>query len=190
MKKSLFVFLLSAFSIASLFAQRGAGHHDGGKLAQELNLSDQQKSEMKAIMKNYKGELKTIRQSDVSLEEKKAGINALKASVRQDASQVLDQQQLAKFDEFLDKKMKRRKGKGQAVEALNLSDDQKEQIKQLRETYKERRMALRTLPDEERKAEAVKLRTELENEMRSILSPAQFATWQDLKAERKHRKGK
>ena len=95
---------LSACSIAAAFAdpqitpppqQRGMG----GKIAKLLNLTDDQKAQLKPIIKNARDQFNAIR-TDTTLtpDQKKAKIQALKAQVKAQVDQILtpaQQQQLA-----------------------------------------------------------------------------------------------
>lgn len=185
MKKSLFIVLLSAFSI-SLFAQHRA--HHPGKLFKDLNLTEDQKRDMRMILENYKEQVKSIHASDLSKEETRAGMNELQRRLNADVETVLDEKQFAQWKANQQERKTHRKDRRENREALDLSDSQVSQLKEIKEQHLKQMKELRQqdLTPEERKQKALALRSQMESAVQQVLTPEQFEQW---KAYRAHRDG-
>ncbi len=193
MKKSILALLLMVFAL-TLFAQRGPEHKPKGeRLAQELQLTPQQKDQMKLIRENHRNEFRAIKESDVSKEERKAGMNALHESIKHDLEGVLSPEQMTKWNEIHTKKKAKgrqmRQEKRAVMKAMNLTDEQKERLKNLRMENKASFKSIKEadLPDEEKRARAKELRKAIEVETREILTPQQFELWRELPNNRPRR---
>lgn len=78
-------------------------------------------------------------------------------------------------------------------EQLNLTDIQKEELKQFFEEQKEKRKSLREQQKEERMSSMKEMKNESERRLQEILTPEQYTKLQELKAkkmaERRERRG-
>jgi Spy/CpxP family protein refolding chaperone len=197
--KQIFLAIMLCSFIGGLYAQRGPLHKDRSeRIAERLNLTVEQQEQFKAIRKSHKGEFQTIKASNVSLEEKKAGMNALHQQVRLELKEVLDSDQLSKFDELTQAHKKRRHADHQvhkeAMKALDLTEQQKEQLKSIKQDSKSRLRALmaENISEEDRKSEAAAIRLEIDIAVKQLLSDEQYNQWllmREKKADRSHKKG-
>jgi periplasmic protein CpxP/Spy len=83
-------------------------------------------------------------------------------------------------------KMKERQG---AIQALNLTDDQKPKFQAIMKDAAEKRKALRedtSSTPEEKKAKAKEIQDGINTQMKALLTPEQFAKWQDMTKHKMH----
>jgi|GEM_PF-6535283 len=86
----------------------------------------------------------------------------------------------------------RKANKGQKIhkmgKELNLSDDQKTQLKAIHEGTRDQRKAIKELPEADRKAAAQKLREETKAKSASVLTAEQRQKLDEMKAAHKAKK--
>lgn len=79
-----------------------------------------------------------------------------------------------------------RKG-GKVIRELNLTDEQKKAMKELRQEAKRRADEARSLPEADRKAAMERLRSDMDARQRTILTAEQKRKLDSLKADRRQR---
>jgi len=170
--------------------KRPRNHHQN--MAKELSLSDQQKSQMNELRADYRNKLKEL-DSNASLnkDDKKSKKQELFKSHKEQVAKVLTPEQQTKMDKMRenrkgnhkfagnrkhnkDGKKMRAKGQNMAKE-LNLTDEQKSQIKDLNNDFKAKSSELA----KNRKSEAEK-----------ILTPEQQAKMKEMRENRTKNFGK
>ena len=156
----------------------GQGMNHGDKRAQfieELGLSAEQQEQFDALRASHQAAMKTWREQnpDASKEDRMAFRDELHTSGRAAMESFLSPEQLAKVDEHHARGMGgnghhgRRAMRKQLAEQLDLSDEQKEKLAELR---KEQCVAMR-------------------DGLKSILTAAQFEELEELREARKNRRG-
>lgn len=170
----------------------------------ELNLTADQKSQMKTIQENTKQQREAIK-NDASLtqDEKRAKMKDLQKSHSQKVNSILTPDQQAKRSAYIQKmkangKMHGKQSgfhhdrKGNMMTNLNLTPDQKTQMKALSESNKQQRDAIKndvSLTQDQKKAKMKDLYKSQSEKMDSILTPEQQATrkanMEKMKSERK-----
>lgn len=81
----------------------------------------------------------------------------------------------------------------EAMKALNLTDDQKKQIKQFHQDAKAQAQAIKkdqTLSADQRKAKLQELHQSTQDKVASVLTPEQKQKWEQMRAEHKGKGGK
>ncbi len=150
------------------------GKHHGAEFAKELNLTDAQKEQIKAINKEYKGKEESAR------EEKKAKMEA-----------VLTAEQKAKLAEIKEEKKSEAKDKGEKryeemKKDLNLTDAQGQQLKALNEDFRNKAKAIKentSLTKEQKKEQLKALNEQRLAKMKTILTAEQIKKIQAKKKE-------
>ncbi len=87
-----------------------AGHHGGkmGKIIKELNLTDDQKAQIKTILQNARPQVQGVRQdTTLTPDQKKAKLKEINKSTRQQILALLTPEQKAKLQELHGKGHKR-----------------------------------------------------------------------------------
>lgn len=181
-----------------------AWHERMEKEAKELGLSEEQKEKIKVILHKYLGGVHGIHQNaELSAEEKMAKIKTIKEEISAEFKKVMTPEQFAKW--------KAREGQTlpqaqvglerlhSLIDALNLSDDQKEKLRDMHEENMEKLQKLRdnaslTLSEKLEKLSA--MRKEVEPKLKEVFDEDQYKKWEagmdkwfaDLKARVKQEK--
>ena len=121
--------LMMALVIGSMaFAEGGKGDCEGkGKRPDfsSLNLSDEQKTKLKSVMKNHREQHHALRdKAGDDRESMRTQMKALRDAHKAEVQKILDDEQFAKFEEIMKKKHKHRKEKRQ--ERMKESGDEKD----------------------------------------------------------------
>jgi hypothetical protein len=204
MKKALIGMALAAFVVTGAFAQdqstgltdRPKGHHRMDKL-QQLNLTDEQKTEVKSINEDFKQQMTDLKKS-----EDKITVTAWKskmASIRKDhhekVQKLLTDEQKASLKTM---KHERRGGDMKKHGArrlermkkeLNLTDDQVTALKKNHEDMGQKFKALRedkNLTADQKKVEVKKFKEQQHESLKSILNEEQLKKFEQQKKHHKH----
>jgi protein CpxP len=201
--KKVFATLL-AFTVIGFSAmaqeKREMKHHDekmlkGGKkgpdkMMKELNLSDAQKSQVKAIREDHRKQMQALKQNEkITVKE----LNDRKEAIRKDEKAKMDailtNEQKAKMADLkvqrearekmhYDKKMVEMKSK------LSLTDDQVTRLKSLHESTDAKMKSIKedqTLNRESKKQQLEVLRNKAQEERKTILNADQLKKMEDMK---------
>lgn len=188
--KSFFIILTLFVCTTSLQAQgvKGKTHQKGQhfeQLANELNLTDEQATQFKAIKKEMRTELKQLKGSG-----DRGAMKAVRTKYQTQINALLTPTQ----QEQLQALKGNRKGKGRNPEQrvqkhlskmaaqLELSDAQIAAAKSILNNYATKRQELRNGED---RAGLKTLRKEQHEAVKAILTPTQLEQWETLAAERK-----
>jgi protein CpxP len=173
--------------------------HNGGfeRMAQQLNLTDQQKTQIQGFTQAGRQQALSIKQ-DTSLtpEQKRDKFRELRASTHQQVLGVLtpDQQQQMKQLRSRHDGMGRGKGAGMGhgmgpMAKLNLTDEQRAKIQPILKASREQAHAVRndsTLTPEQKHAKMRDIHQGTMTQMNSLLTPEQQQQWQQMRHHRGH----
>lgn len=169
-----------------------AHHLQRGKMMQDLNLTADQKTQMKALHEEMQQQRNAI-QNDASLttDQKKEKMKELHQNQMQKMNGILTPEQQAKMKSFRqegkeDHKMNKRSG--QKMQQLGLTENQKTKMKALHEEMQQQKNTIKndaTLSDDQKKEKMKELHKAQSEKMKTILTPDQQ---EKMKAFREQRK--
>jgi len=171
----------------------GGGSRVGGlrermqETARELNLTDEQKEKLQGIVRDHLEKLRDLRQdTSLSAQDRKEKLQALRDDIQAEVKKVLTPEQFEKWKAkqgqaaggSTERPFARLEG---AIKELNLTDDQKEQLKPL---YQEQMEKLRDLhqdtslsiPEKLEKLKAIQ--KEIAPKLKKVLDAEQYAKWE------------
>jgi periplasmic protein CpxP/Spy len=185
-------------------AKRGphAGERGFDRMAQQLNLTDQQKTQIQGLFQTQRQQSQSIRQ-DTSLtpEQKQDKLKQLRESTHQQMQSVLTPEQRQKFQQLLSeheatgKDHMGRGGMGPGggmgpMARLNLTPDQKSKIQPIMQSSRQQIQAVRadsSLTPEQKQAKVREIHQNAMSQVNAVLTPEQQ---QQLQQMRKGRGGK
>lgn len=154
--------------------------------AKELNLTPEQKEKLQAIIRTQAEKLRTLRQdTSLSAEEKRAKFQTLREELTAEVKKVLTPEQFEKW--------KSKQGQAgvtvrppmervqEAIQELNLTDAQKEQLRPL---YEEQMEKLRDLHQDtslsmpEKLEKLMAMHKEVAPKLKKVMTPEQYAKWE------------
>ncbi len=200
-------FLVMSFLLittTSSFAQRNVRGKDVlDKMKTELNLSDQQVSDWKALNESLTDKRRDIlSDEDMSREDRMAEMQKLQAEREAGVAEILTEEQYAQYEQMkleikeeASARMEARKDEleQKMIEELQLSEEQVTQWQNLNEEYKgffQEIAADEGLSREEKMAEMKTLQEQKETDLAEILSDEQMSQYEKLKAEMKENRPK
>ncbi len=147
-----------------------------------IDLTDEQKAQLKTIRQNEREQIKVIRnEQSLTQEEKKAKVEAiLQASRRQSLALLTPEQR-----QTLRNRREQHEGRGD-VSNLNLTDEQKASLKTIRQSEHDQIQAVRnnqSLSDDEKKTQIQTIRQNSRQQSRGVLTPEQQQILRDRRAE-------
>jgi Spy/CpxP family protein refolding chaperone len=204
MKKILIAIMILAFT-GSVNAQNGRKDKDHrkdqlhrkenarqkmmnrGHLRENLNLTTEQSTRIKAINETFRKDMQQLRDEKLTVKERNDKKHELQQKHVQDIQAVLtaeQKEQLAKNkkdqkEKIVDERKERAKN---ASRDLNLSEDQRQKLAVLRESYKAKAETLRndnTLTKEQKRERLQQLMVQQREEMKTILTAEQINQLQD-----------
>ena len=154
--------------------------------AKELNLTDEQKEKLQTIIRAQMGKLRDLRQdTTLSAEDKKERIRALREEITAEVKKVLTPEQFEKWKAKQSQSTTSGGGPAarlqEAIEGLDLPDQQKEQLKPV---YQEQMDKLRELQQDTslslpQKLEKLKdMHKEIAPKLKKVMNAEQFAKWE------------
>lgn len=193
---------LAAFVVTGACAQdqstdltdRPSRHHRNDKL-QQLNLTDEQKTELKTIDEDFKQQMTDLKKSEdkITVTEWKSKMSTMRKDHHEKVQKLLTDEQKASLKNMKhDRKRDMRKHGARRLEhmkkELNLTDDQVAAIKKNHEAMGEKFKAVRedkNLTEDQKKVELKKFREQQHESLKSILTEEQL---QKLEQQKKHHK--
>lgn len=167
------------------------------KTMQELNLTDAQKTELKAQREAAKTQLESIK-ADASLTDaqKAEKAKAIHQEQKTKMQALLTTEQKAKLEQSRQAAKERGKEMGekkkQALKDLNLTSEQSAKLKSQREASKAKIDAIKSnssLTEEQKKAQIKEVMKSSKADMKNVLTAEQMKKMQEMKKER-HGKGR
>jgi Spy/CpxP family protein refolding chaperone len=180
--------------------QGKAGHDRHGnhfqKMAQELNLSQQQQDQLKPMFEKQREQAKAIWQDNsLAQDQKKQKLQALHQDFQSQVNGVLtpaQQQQMAQMHKEHMTEGRQHFGERMA-QKLNLSQQQQDQLKPILEKQREQAKAIwqdNSLTQEQKKEKMQAIRKDTQAQLNTILTPEQQQQWQQMRENMKqHRHG-
>lgn len=177
----------------------GRGWRKGGRggmnlraMAQKLNLTAAQQSQIQAIFEGSRVQSRQIR-SEASLTEaqRKERLKAVHKASRDAVMNVLTPAQQAQLQQMMAQKRAGKGGNGigrNMAQELNLTPAQKAQLKEIRQDARADMMAVRndtSLTWEQKRARLQAIRAQMREAINQILTPEQQAQMQQLRQERR-----
>lgn len=205
MKKVFIGMALAAFVATTACAQdqslstdRAPMHHHHGDALAQLNLSDDQKSEMKVINDDFKQQMTDLKKSEdkITVTEWKSKMATIRKDHHEKVEKVLTDEQKASLKNMRKEHGNRfRQNKHNRMDRmkkeLNLTDDQSAAIQKSLDESMQKMKAVhddKSLSDDKKKALYKVHREQQEESMKSILTPDQWNKFQEMK--KNHRYGK
>ncbi len=154
--------------------------------ARELNLTEEQKQQLQAIIRTQAGKVRDLRQdTSLSPENKRAKLRALREEITTEVKNVLTPEQ---FEKWKAKQGQLAAGGGaplarvqEAIKDLNLTEQQKEQLKpiyqeqmeKLRELYQDTSLSI---PEKLEKLKG--MHQEIAPKLKQVMDAEQYAKWE------------
>jgi Spy/CpxP family protein refolding chaperone len=173
-------------------APPAGGDHPGAwrermqETARELNLTDEQKEKLQTFIRGQMEKLRDLRQdTNLSLPEKREKLQAIREEITVEVKNVLTPEQ---FEKWKAKQAQLAGGAGgplarlqEAIKDLNLTDEQKEQLKPLYEEQMEKLRDLHqdtslSIPEKLEKLKAIQ--KEIAPKLKKVLDAEQYAKWE------------
>jgi Spy/CpxP family protein refolding chaperone len=172
-------------------------HHRGDALAQ-LNLTDEQKNEMKAINDDFHQQMSDLKKSEdkITVTEWKNKMATIRKDHKDKVEEVLTDDQKASLKTMHKEHGNRfRHNKGNRIERmkkeLNLTDDQSAAIQKSFGESMQKMKAIhddKSLTDDQKKEQFKTLHSQQEESLKSILTPDQYNKFRELKKQHRHTK--
>jgi Spy/CpxP family protein refolding chaperone len=180
-------------------AERPKGHHRGHMMNMEqLNLTDQQKTEMKAINEDFKQQMSDLKKSEdkITVTEWKGKMATIRKEHHEKVQKVLTDEQKNSL-----KKMRKEHGRKfrqdkhnkfeRMKKELNLTDEQTAAVeKNMIESTKKMKAVYddKSLTEDQKKEKYKTLHNEQQEGLKSILTPEQWKKMEELKKHHRHGK--
>ena len=171
----------------------GHGNHERGMMMKQLDLTDAQKQQAKAIRDDYQNQIKQLK-GDGSMsvsdynakkaslqKEQKAKFESLLTQDQKNKMQQLRKEQVAKTDARREKRMDKMKS------TLNLTGAQVSQLKSQHDSFKSQAHAIKdnsSLSQDEKKQQFMELRKKNEENEKNILTAEQLQKKEQLRSSR------
>lgn len=190
LKAILLVTLLSVLGFQITAQSHNGKHkHHLEQLKKELNLTDAQIDQFKAIKKKYKPEMKAIRSDQtLSTTEKKQKLDAVRVRKDADLKGFLSDDQFNKLTTIRENRFKKAE---QLKKELNLSDQQAEEMHAIKEKYRPLKQEIKedtSLSEADKKTKRKELRKAKKAEVKAVLSEDQYKKYKELKKAKKAKK--
>ena len=180
--KRLIPFAIAVVLSVGAYAYPGNGKH-GARLAEALDLTDDQKANVEAIFEAHRERRQELRELD--RKERREAAQLLRQDLRSDLSAVLTTEQLAKFDAM---KAQRKDRKRQRLsDALELTDTQQGQVEDIMSAHRDRMKGLRDLDRSERRAAVQEAQQDLRAQMATVLDDQQLAKFDQIRANKRNK---
>ena len=203
MKKIVALLMIAATFIGSASAQEARAikshrhHHDNRMGLKALNLTQDQKNQLKANRDDYRQQLAALDKNEsITVKESRDQKEALRKSQKEKMMSVLTADQKNKLEQL----KKDRQVKHEAMAAkrmdkmkakLNLSDDQVAKINANRQAARDQFKAIAQndqLSRTQKKEQLMALREQNKNTFKSILTPDQISKMEEMKKARMEKK--
>ena len=180
-----------------MMGRRGDGQRGFDRMAQQLNLTDQQKTQMQSLMQNQRQQVQAVRNdSSLTPQQKQDKLKLLRESNHQQMMAILtpDQQQKAQQLRSEYQGMgKGRMGGGMGPMArLNLTPEQKSKLGPIFESSRQQVQAVRndsSLTPEQKKAKLSEIRQNTQSQVNGVLTPEQQQQMQQMRQNRRGKQG-
>lgn len=200
MKKVLAGIVLTAFVAVGVYAQdqnpgftdkqhRGRHRFD---MTQKLNLTDEQKTELKSVNEDYKQQMTELKKNeDITVREWKSKMATIRKDHHEKVEKLLTPEQKASLKKMRQEHKNDMKKHGEQrlekmKKELGLTDDQVSALKKNHEDMAQKFKAVhddKSLTDEQKKVQLKEYKKQQHDSLKSILTPEQL---QKLEQHKKH----
>ena len=178
-----------------------AGPRENRDPLANLNLTEEQKDQVKPIMQKAYADFKAVK-DDATLTPEQRGqkCHAIKQNTDDQLKEIFTPEQFQKFQAFQklqamraehkDEGKEGDRGRHNPFEKLNLSEEQQAQVKPIMQKAESEVKAVRenaALTPEQKKPQLQAIRENVDKQLQTILTPEQFQKLQQMRAERKDR---
>ena len=163
--------------------------HNGGfeRMAQQLNLTDQQKTQIQGFTQAGRQQAQSIKQdTTLTPEQKRDKFRQLRASTHQQILGALTPEQQQQMKQLRSQYAGMGRGRGPLAK-LNLTDDQRAKIQPILKSSRQQAQAVRndtTLTPEQKQAKMRDIHQGAMSQMNSLLTPEQQQQWQEMRQHR------
>lgn len=200
MKKVLAGIVLTAFVAVGVYAQdqnpgftdkQHRGRHRFG-MTQKLNLTDEQKTELKSVNEDYKQQMTELKKNeDITVREWKSKMATIRKDHHEKVEKLLTPEQKASLKKMRQEHKNDMKKHGEQrlekmKKELGLTDDQVSALKKNHEDMAQKFKAVhddKSLTDEQKKVQMKEYKKQQHDSLKSILTPEQL---QKLEQHKKH----
>lgn len=181
-----------------------AGKRGVDRMAQQLNLTDQQKTQMQSLFQAQRQQAQSIRQdTSLTAQQKQDKLKQLRESTHQQMQGVLTPEQQQKFQQLrsehegMGKDHMGRGGMGPgggmgAMARLNLTPDQKSKIQPIMQSSRQQVQAVRadsSLTPEQKQAKVREIHQNAMSQAKAVLTPEQQQQLQEMRKGRGGKRG-
>jgi protein CpxP len=179
---------------ATAASQKTMPRNHGGfeRMAQQLNLTDQQKTQIQGFTQAGRQQAQSIKQdTTLTPEQKRDKFRQLRASTHQQILGALTPEQQEQMKQLRSQYAGMGRGKGAGVGRgmgplahLNLTDDQRAKIEPILQSSRQQAQAVRndtTLTPEQKHAKIRDIHQGAMAQMNSLLTPEQQQQWQEMR---------
>ena len=210
MKKIIISALAMALTYGTVMAQEKTQEHKKhhkeqyGKMSEKLNLSQEQKDQMKIINDDFRNQMQDLKKNEnITVKEQKTRREELAKNHRERVQSILTQEQKVQFEKMKKEHHDGAKGKTQKTkrsgknygegrmekmnERLNLSTEQSEKLKTLHSGMSEKIKNIRaneTLTQDQKKEQVKQIMEKQKEEMKSILTEDQLKKMEEMRSNR------
>jgi Spy/CpxP family protein refolding chaperone len=182
--------LAAALSQPVLAEGQGPGPR-ADRMVEELQLNEEQAAKVREIMKEQHAKHRAVLdESRDDREQLRAKRDALHQETRAKLAKVLDEDQMTRFDEMHKErratKGERRKGRMEFLDELDLSDEQKSQVRQIMDEQRDKRRAIWEGGGDrdQNRSKMQALHEETKKRLSTVLNEEQLAKFEQAKQKR------
>lgn len=195
---AVFVLSCAAFAQNAMSGPKKPGRNQAvGKIAKQLNLSNDQVKSIEQIVQKYHTDVRDIAKSSATKDEKQSKIKALRQGAGQAIMDVLNSEQQAKAKQMklVDKLLNRRPGEPllAILAKLDLTDQQKTAVKSIMKDGADQAKAVRqdtSLTPADRQAKCKEIRANTISKIKEQLTVDQLKKFNDMMQKMQSRKQK
>jgi len=177
-------------------AQGARGHaHAAGRVFEGLNLTADQKTRLQSLLQEQRSQMQALRNNtSLTAEQKKQQSRELRKTNHEQLLAILTPEQQAQLKQMHQQRAGRRASfnDGRRFQALNLTAEQKSQLKPIFESTRQEMKALRgdtSLTPEQKREKMQQIRQNQMTQLKSILTPEQQQQLQQGRGRRMHKGG-
>lgn len=200
MQKRVTVLMLTALMLTGMsWAQsrhagmKGERERGPGRMFQQLNLTADQRTKVDSILQSERSQMQSLRaNTSLTSDQKYQQMRELRKNEHEQLLAVLTAEQQAKLKQFHSERKGRREGfkAGRGFQALNLTEQQRQQLQPVFQSTRQQMQALRsdtTLTPEQKREKMKAIRQNQMAQMKSILTPEQQQQLQQMRGHRMHK---
>ena len=164
------------------------------KLAEDLQLTEEQQAKVREMQENFKVRAKKIKADESTSDEvKKSQMKELKQNKKEQFRAILTKDQIVKLEALKTEKQEARKEKKvtKLASDLELNEEQQKKVRELIDSFELKAKKVRedeSLSDEDKKSQAKELKKNHKEQIKAILTADQLVKLETLQAERKEKK--